>query len=128
MKIMGLTEGVYFSSYFIQYICLNTIYSIVNSIILLFVFHYVGYIWIFSFFWLYGMTIFSIGYFLASFMDRTRVAMIITLLLYFLMFFVSVVVYNPQSSKGLKTLASIFPPTALQLGIFVLSRFEVNMF
>jgi hypothetical protein len=123
---MGLTEGVYFFSYFIHYICLNTIYAIFNSIVLLFVFRYVGYFWILTFFWLYGMTIFSIGYFFASFMDRTRVAMIITLLLYFLMYFVSVIVYNPTLSKGVKVLASIFPPTALQLGIFVMSRFEVK--
>ena len=123
-----MTETNYFLSNFFNYICINTIYAFINSFVLLLVFKSINYFWIFLFFWLYGMAIFSLGYFFQSFMDKTRVAMIVTLLLYFIMFFLSVIVYDPNISKVPKIITSIFPQIALQLGIMVLSKFEVNYY
>lgn len=125
MKIMGLTETQYFLSNFIHYICLNTFLAIINSFVLLSVFSYINYFWMFCFFWLYGMSIFSIGYFFQSMMDKTRVAMIVSILLYFIMFFLSAIVYNPNISKLSKIVTSFFPQIALQLGVMVLTKFEV---
>ena len=123
---MGLTETNFFMSYFLYYICLNTLYAFLNSFILMLVFHYVNYFWIFAFFWLYGLTIFSLAYFFQSFMDKTRVAMIISLLLYFVMYFLSALVRSPNVVKSVKTIMSVFPPIALQLGVIIYAKFEVK--
>ena len=88
MKIMGMTEGIYFLSYFIRFFIFNIFYSIINSLICTLVFKHFKYIYIFLFFWLFGMNIFSLIYFFQSFMDKTRLAMLVSILCYFLMYFI----------------------------------------
>lgn len=124
MKIMGLSEGIYFLSYFLQYFVLNTIYAIINSLILTRVFKHVGFIFIFAFFWLYGMTVFSLAFFFQAFMDKTRIAMIMSILIYFIMFFVSQAVISDDVNNLAKMFISLLPPTTLQLGINVFAAFE----
>ena len=126
MKIMGLKEYVYFLSFFIQWFILNTIYSVINSLILNQVLQNTSYITIFAFFWLFGMSVFSMAYFFQSFMEKTRIAVVIGILVYFIMFFVSQTVLSIDVKKIYKLLISLLPPTALQLGLSVFSKFEAN--
>jgi len=126
MKIMGMKDVVYFLSYFIQYLIINTITSFLNTMILRRVLKNITSPFIFGFNWLYGMNVFSLGYFFQAIMDKTRIAMIISILIYFIMFFVSVAVLSEDVSNFAKILMSFFPPTALQLGINVLAKFETN--
>jgi hypothetical protein len=86
---MGLTEIDYFLSYFIQYFLLNIIYSIINSLILKLVLKHIPWIYVFLLFFLFGLNIFSLVYFFQSFLDKTRLAMIVCILIYFLMYFLS---------------------------------------
>ena len=125
MKIMGLSEGVYFNSYFLQYLMLNTIYSIINSLILTRVLSQVPYGYIFLFFWLYGMTVFSMCYLFQSFVDKTRIAVIISLIIYFIMYFISQAFFSDTISNASKMAVSLFPPAALALGMIVFAQFEV---
>ena len=126
MKIMGLTETYYFLSYFIQFFVLNLIHSISNSLIASLIFKHIPYIYIFLFFFLFGMNIFVLVFFFQSFVDKTKLAMIVSILLYFLMYFLS----SSFTGKGIKhyirMLVSLLPPIALQLGLNVMARFEVN--
>ena len=126
MKIMGLSETYYFLSYFIQYFILNLLYSIVNSIISRLIFKHIPYIYIFLLFFLFGMNIFALIFFFQSFLDKTRLAMIVSILIYFLMYFLS----SSFTGKGIKhyirVIVSILPPIALQLGLNVITRFEVT--
>ena len=124
---MGLSEGVYFNSYFLQYLMLNTIYSIINSLILTRVLRQVPYGYIFLFFWLYGMTVFSMCYLFQSFVDKTRIAVIISIIVYFVMYFISQAFFSDTILNGSKMAVSLFPPAALALGVIVFSQFEVAL-
>lgn len=126
MKIMGLTESSYFFSWLIYYVCLNTFHAIFNAAILMGLFKFVSFGYIFIFFWLYGMCIFAMGYFFQSLIDKTRIAMIISILIYFIMYFVSVAVLSEDVENAPKMVISLLPPTCLQLGLVTLSRFEIN--
>ena len=74
MKIMGLTESIYFLSYFLQFFIQNTIYAIVNSVIMTQVFDDTGYIYLFAFFWLYGINIFAEGSLSKTYTTRLEMA------------------------------------------------------
>ena len=126
MKIMGLTEGVYFLSYFIQCAVMNTFYALINSGIMKQVFYNTNYIYLFGFFWLYGINVFALSFFFQSMMDKRRLAMIVSILLYFVMYFVSIAVISDEVANAPKMILSILPPTALQLGINTLAQFDSN--
>jgi len=124
--MMGLSDGVYFASWLIEFLVINTIFALINSIILVtMVFEYIGFFWIFLLMWLYGMSVFSLGYFFCSFMDRTRIGIIFGILVYFIMYFVSLVVTSVLVSKNIKMLSSLLPPTCLQLGLDNFIYFDV---
>ena len=124
MKIMGMSEGIYFLSYFIQYFIVNLIYSIANTIVISQVFKHVNVIFIFLLFFLWGMCVFSLAFFFQSFIDKTRVALILSLLLYFIMFFLSMAVMSENANKILKIILSIFPPVTIELGVIIYGYFE----
>ena len=124
MKIMGMNEGTYFLSYFIQYFIVNIFYSIGNGIIIHFVFTHVPFGYLFLTYFLWGLDIFALAFFFQSFIDRTRVALIISLLVYFVMLFMSMAVINESVKIGLKVLVTIFPPVCIELGIVVYGKFE----
>ncbi len=126
MKIMGLTESSYFFSWLFYYLCINTFHAAFNAAILMGLFKFVGYGYIFLFFWLYGMCVFSLAYFFQSIIDKTRIAMIISILVYFIMYFVSVAVLSEDVENSPKMVISLLPPTCIQLGLVTLARFETN--
>ena len=126
MKIMGMSESIYFLSYFIQYFIVNLIQSIINGIIIKLVFEHVPYFIIFITFFLWGACVFSLIFFFQSFIDRTRVALILSLLIYFVMFFMSMAVMNAKVKKIIKIIISIFPPVGIELGIILFGKFESN--
>jgi len=126
MKIMGLTESSYFFSWLLHYICLTTFHSIFNSAILMGVFKFIPFGYVFLFFWLYGICIFSMAYFFQALIDKTRIAMIISILIYFIMYFVSVAVLSEDVETVPKMIISLLPPTCIQLGLVTLTRFESN--
>lgn len=123
---MGLSDGVYFLSWFIQFLIYNTGISFIIAIILSYVvFLHVEFIWVLLTIWLFGMCIFALAYFFQSFMDKSRVALIFAILCYFVMYFLSLVALSDTVSNSLKMLISLLPPSCMQLGILVLFQFEV---
>ena len=124
MKIMGMTESIYFLSYFIQYFITNIFYTLANSIIMKMVFRHIGYQFLFLTFFLWGLNVFALAFFYQSFIDRTRVALILSLLIYFIMFFLATAVMDDSAAKGLKIILSISPSIALELGILIFGHFE----
>lgn len=125
---MGLTEGVYFLSYFLNYLIMNTIYAILNSFILLRVLTQIPYGYIFLFFWLYGLSVFSMAYLFQSFVDRTRIAVILSLIIYFIMYFISQAFFSDDITNSSKMGISLLPPASLSLGLQVISQFEVSIY
>ena len=124
MKIMGLGEGMYFLSYFIQFFIINILYTIVNGLITTQVFKHTDVLYLFAFYFLFGMNIFALAFFFQSFIDKTRLAIIVSILGYFLMYFLSIAVYSDNVKNVVKMVLSIFPPTALQLGIGTFGTFD----
>ena len=124
MKIMGLKENIYFLSYFIQYIVINLIDSIINTILLSWIFTKIPFYFIFSILFLWSLDLFALIFFFQSFIDKTRVALILSLLIYFVMYFISMACMNEGAAKILKIILSIFPPVCIELGIVLLGKFE----
>ena len=124
MKIMGLGEGTYFLSYFIQYFIITLIDSIINTIILCFIFTKIPFYILFTILFLWTMDVFAMIYFFQSFIDKTRVAVILSLLIYFASYFLSMACMDEGASKILKSIMSILPPVCIELGIVLLGKFE----
>ena len=126
MKIMGLGEGTYFMSYFIQYFIIALIDSIINGLIMSAQFKKVPFIYLFLLLFLWALDVFALIFFFQSFIDKTRVALILSLLIYFVMFFLSMACMSSTGDKSIKIVLSIFPPVCIQLGIILFGHFEGN--
>ena len=124
MKIMGLNEGTYFLSYFIQYVIITFIDSVINTFFMSLLFTRIPFILLFVILFLWALDIFGLIFFFQSFIDKTRVAVILSLLIYFVMFFLSMACMDENSNKVLKIVLSIFPPVSLELGIVLIGKFQ----
>ena len=124
MKIMGLNEGTYFLSYFIQYVIITLVNSIVNTVFMSLLFSRTPFFLLFVILYLWALDIFGLIFFFQSFIDKTRVALILSLLIYFCMFFLSMACMDEDANKALKIVLSIFPPVCLELGVILLGKFE----
>jgi len=107
MKVMGLTDGIYFCSYFIQYTAISIFDSIINSI-----------------FFLFSLNVFALSFFFQSFINKAKESLIISMLIYFIMFFVSLLVTNDKATYNMKVGLSFFPPVTIYIGIILLGKFE----
>ena len=124
MKIMGLNESTYFLSYFIQYVIITFIDSVINTFFMSLLFTRIPFILLFVILFLWALDIFGLIFFFQSFIDKTRVAVILSLLIYFVMFFLSMACMDENSNKVLKIVLSIFPPVSLELGIVLIGKFQ----
>ena len=123
MKIMGLSEGEYFLSYFIQYVVISLFISIINSYLLYEVFKNVPWIYLYLTIFLFSLNVFALIYFFQSFMDKTRVCIVLSVIIYFIMYCISLACMLDQISFTVKACLSIFPAVGLNLGLLQLSKF-----
>ena len=127
MKIMGLTDGIHFLSYFIQYIVISFVVSAINSEIFLLVYTKTPYLILFFIFFLFSINIFALAFFFQSFTEKAKESLIISLILYYIMFFFYILVFHENSSYNLKVGLSVFPPSSIYLGFILLGKFEMNL-
>ena len=92
MKIMGLTDGIYFLSYFIQYTIISLFDALVNALIFLKIFKQIPFIVSFLMFYLFSLNVFALAFFFQSFIDKSKETLVISMLVYFNMFFLSLLV------------------------------------
>ena len=64
--------------------------------------------------------------FFQSFIDKTRIAIVLSLVMYFIMYCISLACMFEKTTMKLKILLSIFPPVSLNTGILLLSKFEYH--
>ena len=126
MKIMGLTDTVYFLSYFIQYVILSIVDSLIIASICLLIFTKIPFVVLFFMFFLYSLSLFALAFFFQSFIERTKEALIISLLIYFTMFLFHMLVLSENQSYSLKVSLSLFPPVTIFEGFVLLGKFEAN--
>ena len=126
MKIMGLGETEYFFSYFIQYFIISIFVSFINSVIFKKILASIPLYFIYFVIFLFSLNIFSLIYFFQSFIDKTRIAIVLSLVLYFIMYCLSLACMFEETSFKIKSFLSIFPPVNLNLGILLFSKFEYH--
>ena len=127
MKIMGLNEFTYFLSYFLIYFIINIIYAICNTFILAEAMTFIEKIYFFFFFLLFGLVVYSLVYFFQSFLEKSRIAIIFSLLIYCIMFFLALPIYPNSVSREIKIIfCLLFPLITMQLGINTISNFQIN--
>jgi hypothetical protein len=124
MKIMGMGEFTYFLSYFVEYFIVNIIYAFAVGLIAKLIFYKIPYLFLVLYLWLFGLNIYALAFFCQSFMETTRLSLIVSCLVYCLMLFVSAAVYDKSIKKKYKILAAFLPPVNLLLGAFTLGEFE----
>ena len=124
MNIMGLTEGIYFLSYFLQYFVISLFDSLINAYIFRFLFTRIPYLVFFFVFLLFSLNVFALSFFFQSFINKAKESLILSMLLYFVMFFLSMLVLSDDANPNLKIGLSIFPPITIYLGIILLGKFE----
>ena len=126
MKIMGLGEGTYFLSYFLQYLVISIVVSLINAIIVKFIFTKIPFYFIYILFFLWSMNVFALAFFYQSFIDSTKYALILSLLIYFIMYFLSIACIKRTAAKSAKIGLSFFPAVAIEVGIVMLGEFECH--
>ena len=126
MKIMGLGESEYFLSYFIQYTIISFFVSIINSLLLSEIFKIISWYYLFFLIILFSLNIFSLIYFFQSFIDKTKICIVLSLMIYFIMYCISLSCTNGKIPFLTKGLLSIFPIVCLNLGILEINKFSYH--
>jgi len=109
MKMMGLTDLPYWLSWFFYYLIVVTVISIIISLIARAIFPNSQGFFIFLYFWLYGMALFSYSIFISCFFSNGKVASIAGSLILFFSSFLILIVSDENGNKGAKHFFSIFP-------------------
>ena len=126
MKIMGLGEGEYFLSYFIQYVIISLFISLINTYLFSIVFTGVPLYYLYLLIFLFSLDVFALIYFFQSFIDKTRISIVLSLVIYFIMLCTSLPCLFEKTSYLIKQILSVFPAVSLNLGIILLSKFEYH--
>ena len=126
MKIMGLREVDYFFSYFIQFFIISLVVSFFNSLLLHIVLEHIPLKFVYFLFVLWSLDIFALIYFFQSLVDKSKISISVSLVIYFLMYCVSLSVLFEKTSRVLKIILSIFPGVSLSLGSLLFMKFEVH--
>ena len=129
MKIMGLEEGQYFLAYFIQFTVINLFCSLLNAGIFKGLLNYIPYHYLFILMFLWSLNLFALIFFFQSFIDKTKIALVLSLVLYFMMYCVSVAcMFDDGSlkSKIVKMILSIFPQVCLSNATLLMSKFQYH--
>ena len=125
MRMMGLTDTIYWTSWFIFYTIIVTIISLVSTIIITTkVFPHSNWGLILLFFWLFGMSLFGYVMFCQSLFSNSRVASIFSVLIYFFTSFLDFAVSNAYVEEYRKVLASILPTIGMSRALSNISRYE----
>ena len=126
MKIMGLGESEYFLSYFIQYIVVSLFISAINAFLYNLVLSQIPYYYIYGLIFLFSLDVFAIVYFCQSFIDKTSISIVLTIIIYFIMYCFSLCCMFEDSAFKLKFILSLIPAVNLNLGVSLLFRFDFH--
>ena len=125
LKTIGITELVFFLTYFIKSLLINIFHTVFNALIVYGILKQSQYLYLFLVFLFYGLVIFSMTYFFQSFLRVSRMGVIISLLIYCIIGFVYLPMYSPRVNSILRyVICILFPPTNLLLGLNSFFAFE----
>lgn len=124
MKILGVKEKCIIISWFITYtviLLLSALLQALAGTIGLFANSSIFLIWLF--FSLFGISVLAYGYLVSTIFSRARAGSFVGMVVFFLMYFVSVA-FTSSTPEGTKTLGCIISPVALAMGVTVLANLE----
>ena len=125
LKTIGITEIVFFLTYFIKSLIINIFHTIFNALIVYGILKQSQYEYLLLVFFFYGLVVFSMTYFFQSFLRVSRLGVIISLLIYCIFGFIYLPMYSPMVNSILRYIICIlFPPTNLLLGLNSFFAFE----
>lgn len=124
MMIMGLSNKAYWLSVITYYFSLYTVVAAVAGLLAPVTFRFSDPGLIFLLFWVYGISCMSYSILVSVFFSKTRSAVVLGLMIYFVSYFISFAANEVDVSYTNKTLGSLLPNLAISLACDVLSRFE----
>ncbi|OQR81399.1 ATP-binding Cassette (ABC) Superfamily [Thraustotheca clavata] len=122
MKILGVSESAIVMSWYITYIVIFAIGSILQALAGTLLFPNTNGGLLFIFFFLFSMTIMSYGFLVSTFFTNSRTGSLVGVSLFFIMYFVNSAL--SQGNEGRKMLASLLSPVALSQCIQTLANAE----
>ena len=125
LKSMGMKEIVFFISSFIRFFIINLFHSIFCALFAKLILKQSQYIYLFFIFLLFGLVIFSMIFFFQSFLNESRIGVIISLLCFCIMSFFYLPIDSPEVNKSFRYFICIlFPQANLLLGFNTFYAFE----
>jgi len=129
MKMMGLTDTVYWVSVYSYYGIIFLFLSLIYTFALWTnVFKYSDKFYVFLYFFLFAMSINSYGVFISSFFSNARAGSLSAIFIYLILYIVGSIRLDQFASGGLKSAASLFPVLAMMLGAQNISILEAAQF
>ena len=129
MMMMGMTNRAYWASWITYYFCLYSVLAgVITLITQVHVFKYSSGGFIFLYFWLFGISCIAFCFLIQTFFSRGRTAVIVGLMLFLVMYFISFAVVGSDIPESSKNPASLLPPIAFVLGANNLGNFEKGRF
>jgi len=127
MNMMGLKDSAYWLSFFLYYVIIFFVLALLlSTIVVIFLFTNSNWFITVIYYFLYGLSVFSFGFFISTFFSRTRVACITATMIYFASSLISDLVSGETASESSKTAASLLPPVAASLGSVAYVNYETG--
>lgn len=124
MKILGVNEPAIFASWYLTYIIIYFIASVLQSIGgKIGIFANSDIVLLFFFFFFFSLSVLAFGYLISSLFSRARTGSFTGIVLFFLMYFISSAL-TPSTNLGSKSAACLLSPVALALGVDQLAKAE----
>lgn len=128
MKMMGLTDTVYNLHWFIVTFVQMTLVSILITLVTgSSVFEYSNKIYVFFYFEIFGLTIMTMCFLLATLFSRSKTAALLGPVIFFATFFPYYAVNDPQFSMSAKSATCLLAPACFALGAEVFAQYEGGM-
>ena len=127
MKIMGLGDGEYFLSYFIQYVVISIPVTALNAYIFQQVLTTIPYYYLYCMIFLFSLDVFALVYFCQSFIDKTKISIVLTFIIYAIMYcMILTCIFEQSGGFHFKLFMSLIPAVNLNLSIALLFKFDYH--
>ena len=127
MKIMGLGDSEYFLSYFIQYIVISIFVTSINAFIYQLVLTTIPYYYLYGLIFLFSLDVFALVYFCQSFIDKRRISIVLTFIIYAIMYCLTLsCLFESSGDFYFKLFMALIPAVNLTLSVDLLFKFDYH--
>lgn len=132
MKIMGLKDSAYWTSFFVYYLIIVTVLAIIITVIMSFIlFPESNFVLIFIYFLEYGLAIVAFGFCMSAFFHRARIGSIAVAIIYVCLYAISNFILNDDISSNMGSSARIglclLPPIGMIQGATTIANLELGL-